>query len=79
LPARKQTLNIHSQAASEFLTVAEIASFLKLSRDAVRERFERLPGVIDVGSPETNRKRKYSVLRIPRAVLDRYLLSARVA
>jgi hypothetical protein len=68
-----------ASCASDFLTVAEIATLLKLSKDAVRQRFESLPGVIDVGSPETNHKRKYAVLRVPRAVLDKYLQSVKVA
>lgn len=66
-------------AASELLTVKEVAAILKLSPAAITRRFESLPGVLNLGSEETRRKRRYSLLRIPRPVLDRYLLSMRVA
>jgi hypothetical protein len=37
----------------EFFTVDEVAKMLKLSRDAVSRRFEKEPGVIDLGAPGT--------------------------
>jgi hypothetical protein len=63
----------------EFFTVDEIAKMLKLSRDAVSRRFEKEPGVIDLGAPERLHKRRYRVLRIPTAVLNRFLHKKRVA
>jgi hypothetical protein len=63
----------------EFFTVDEVAKMLKLSRDAVSRRFENEPGVIDLGAPERLHKRRYRVLRIPAAVLNRFLYKKRVA
>jgi hypothetical protein len=57
----------------EFFTVGEIAKLLKISPDSVSRHFENEPGVIDLGSPETRRKRRYRVLRIPVTVLNRFL------
>jgi hypothetical protein len=67
----------------ELLTVGEVSQVLKSSEDFVLKRFGGLPGVIDLGSPElvgrrTGRKRRYRVLRIPRAVLDKFLMEHRV-
>jgi len=44
-----------------------------MSDDAVTRLFAKLPGVIDLGRAETRGKRQYRVLRIPRAVLEKYL------
>lgn len=43
----------------EFFTLDEVAKMLKLSRDAVSRRFEKEPGVIDLGAPERLHKRRY--------------------
>jgi len=58
---------------SELLTVAEVASVLKCSDDAVVRRFSKMPGVIDLGRAETRNKRRYRVLRIPKAVVEKFL------
>lgn len=58
---------------SELLTVAEVASVLKCSDDAVVKRFAKMPGVIDLGKAETRNRRQYRVLRIPKAVVEKYL------
>ena len=68
----------------ELLTVSEVAQALKLSEDFVLRHFGDLPGVIDLGSPElvgrrTGRKRRYRVLRIPRAVFEKFLIERRIA
>jgi predicted transcriptional regulator of viral defense system len=63
----------------EYLTVDEVAKMLKVSRDTVSRRFEKEPGVIDLGTPERLHKRRYRVLRIPAAVLNRFLHKKRVA
>jgi hypothetical protein len=63
---------------SEFLTPAEAAAILKCSPETIIRRFERLPGVIDLGSPEGRFKRRYRVLRIPRNVFQRFLAENRV-
>jgi len=62
----------------DLLTVREVAAVLRLSPDAVYKRFASLPGVIDLGSQETRRKRGYKILRVPRSVLNRFLLENRV-
>ena len=58
---------------SELLTVAEVASVLKCSDDAVVHRFAKMPGVIDLGRAETRNKRRYRVLRIPKALVEKFL------
>lgn len=57
----------------ELLTVSEVATILRCGPDAVTARFASLPGVIDLGSPETRTKRRRRILRIPRAVLEKFL------
>ena len=64
---------MQSESSIEFLTVSQIAELLQLSPDAVTRRFEELPGVIDLGSPETIHKRRRRLLRIPRHVLTAFL------
>jgi hypothetical protein len=63
----------------EFFTVSEVAKMLKVSPDTISRRFEKEPGVIDLGEPERMHKRRYSVLRIPAAALSRFLYKKRVA
>jgi hypothetical protein len=60
---------------SELLTVRDVATVLKCSEDAVVKRFAKLPGVIDLGKPETRSRRRYRVLRIPKTVVEQYLTS----
>jgi len=66
----------------ELLTISEVSAALKCSEDFVLRRFGSLPGVIDLGSPEVvgrkGRKRRYRVLRIPRAVLEKFLIEHRI-
>jgi hypothetical protein len=59
----------------ELFTVAEVAAFLRVSDDTVIRRFGKVNGVIDLGSPETRKKRRYRVLRIPRTVVEKFLIS----
>jgi hypothetical protein len=56
----------------ECFTVDEIAKLLKISADSVTPHFENESGVIDLGWPETRHNRRYRVLRIPAAVLNRF-------
>jgi hypothetical protein len=63
---------------TEYLTAAEVAAILKVSPDHIIKKFERLPGVIDLGSSEKRFKRRYRVLRIPRETLERFLIGSRV-
>ena len=56
------------------LTVAQVARILQCSEDAVTRRFASYKGVIDLGRAEDGRKRRYRVLRIPVAVVEKYLV-----
>jgi hypothetical protein len=60
---------------SELLTLGEVAAILKCSPDTVTRKFAKLPGVVDVGSPENlkKHKRRYRVFRIPKSLLEKYL------
>jgi hypothetical protein len=58
---------------SELLTVRDVATVLKCGEDAVVRRFAKVPGVIDLGKPETRSRRRYRVLRIPKVVVEQYL------
>lgn len=63
----------------QFRTVAEVAEMLGLSKDTVRRLFAEEPGVIDLGRHEPTRgSRRYRVLRIPSAVVARFLESRSV-
>ena len=60
---------------SELLTVSEVAEILGVGEDTVTRRFAKVKGVIDIGSPETPKRRRYRVLRIPKSVLEKFLLA----
>jgi hypothetical protein len=62
----------------EYLTAAEVAAILRVSRDTVIRRFEKRTGVIDLGNPKSRFKRRYKVLRIPRETLEQFLVESRV-
>jgi hypothetical protein len=55
-----------------FLTVPEISKLLRIDRHTVCRIFVDEPGVVVIGNRETRRgQRKYRMLRIPTAVLNR--------
>lgn len=56
------------------LTVKDVAIILQCSEDAVVRRFAKVDGVIDLGK-STLGVRRYRVLRIPKAVVEKYLAS----
>jgi hypothetical protein len=58
---------------SELLTVKDVATVLKISEDTVVRRFAKIKGVIDLGIGETRHKRRYRILRIPVAVVEKHL------
>jgi hypothetical protein len=60
---------------SELLTVSEVAEILGVGYDTVVRRFSKVKGVIDLGSPETPKRRRYRVLRIPKSVVEKFLLA----
>jgi transcriptional regulator GlxA family with amidase domain len=57
----------------QYLTVAEVAQMLEVSRDTVRRMFAEEPGVINVRAQTRRTCRAYRILRIPRSVLERVL------
>ena len=59
---------------SNLLTVRDVATVLQCSQDAVIRRFAKMDGVIDLGRSALG-IRRYRVLRIPKAVVERYLTS----
>jgi hypothetical protein len=63
---------------SEYLTAAEVAAILKVSTDSVIRWFESRPGVLSIGNDETRFRRKYKTLRIPREVLEGFIVENRV-
>src|SRR4029077_10605745 len=60
---------------SELLTISEVAEILGVGEDTVTRRFAKVKGVIDIGSPETPKRRRYRVLRIPKTVVEKFLLA----
>ncbi|MFZ0806646.1 MAG: helix-turn-helix domain-containing protein [Candidatus Sulfotelmatobacter sp.] len=60
---------------SDLLTVSEVAEILGVGYDTVVRRFSKVKGVIDLGSPETPKRRRYRVLRIPKSVIEKFLLA----
>jgi hypothetical protein len=60
---------------SELLTVSEVAEILGVGEDTVTRRFAKIKGVIDLGSPETPKRRRYRVLRIPQTVVEKFLIA----
>lgn len=57
----------------EYLTVFQVSKILQVSYDTAARRFERYPGVLDLGSAEKTHKRRRRMLRIPRQVLAEFL------
>lgn len=68
-----------STSLTTFYTPKEVAEMLKVSTDTVLRKFSTVSGVIDLGSPENRKKRQYRTLRIPREVLERFIVENRVA
>ena len=60
---------------SDLLTISEVAELLGVGEDTVTRRFAKVKGVIDLGSPETPKRRRYRVLRIPKTVVEKFLLA----
>jgi AraC-like DNA-binding protein len=59
---------------SDLMTVAQVAAVLNCSEETVTRRFAKEKGVIDIASAGNTRRRRYRVLRIPRAVVEKYAL-----
>jgi hypothetical protein len=71
------------QACAQFSTVyytpQEAADILKVSRDFIINKFQNVPGVLNLGGSESRFKRRYRVLRIPSDVLERFMVESQVA
>jgi hypothetical protein len=59
----------HQLNTIEFLTVAEAAAVLRLSRDTIRRLYRNRPGVFTLSHPASAGKRAYTILRIPAAMI----------
>ena len=59
---------------SDLLTVAEVAELLNVSPETVTRRFAKTKGVIDIGTSSSPKRRRYRVLRVPRQVVERWVL-----
>jgi Fic family protein len=66
------------QTISEYLTAAEAAAILKVSKNTIIRTFENRKGVLILGNPESRFTRRYRTLRIPREVLGQYIAENRV-
>ncbi len=58
---------------TEYLTPGQVAAILQVSTDTVAREFGNAEGVIDLGTPESRRKRRKRVLRIPPRTLQRFI------
>ena len=58
---------------SPALTVQEVASLMSLSRQTVERLFRQEKGTILLSRPTSNRKRRYTSIRIPRNVYERVI------
>jgi hypothetical protein len=56
-----------------FLTPQEIAASLQMHENTIRRMFADIPGVLKLTTQRRGR-RPYTTLRIPRHLLDRFLL-----
>ena len=72
------TTNRKGGLLNTLYTPREVATMLKVSTDTVMRQFSTVAGVIDLGSPESARKRRYRTLRIPAPVLDKFLIERRI-
>jgi hypothetical protein len=69
-------MTFHSQVqqpiySERHYSVLEIAELWNLSPDTVRDLFQFETGVIAIGDPCPNQKRRYITLRIPHSVVER--------
>ncbi len=74
----EQLFDLQAGADDEHYTPAELAQKLKVSTDTILRKFADYPGVIDLGTPEKGRKRRYRVIRIPHSVLEKFLIEMQV-
>jgi hypothetical protein len=71
--------NVSSTGVKPYLTLDQVGSILGVSPDSIMRRFANLPGVIDLGSPETMHKRRKRLIRIPYSTLNSYIANQQVS
>jgi excisionase family DNA binding protein len=59
----------------KLLTIEEVATYLRTSKETVRRMFRDQPGVLRLGNQGRRNKRDHVSLRIPESVLNRELES----
>ena len=59
---------------SDLLTVEEVAQLLNVSKETISRRFSGVKGGVDMGTKGSPRRRRYRLLRIPRVVVERWVL-----
>jgi AraC-like DNA-binding protein len=69
-----QSLDPAAATIPALFTLAEVAQILKCSRSYASRVFRNVPGCIDLGHGERRNRRAYRELRIPEAVLQRFLM-----
>ena len=57
----------------EYLTTAEVAEKLDVSRDTVRRMFKNEPGVLNIVAKRKSGAREYRILRIPRSIFNQVI------
>ena len=57
----------------DMMTVAEVARLLKVSPGTVVKIFAKMPGVKNLGTEGSLKKRRRRLLRIPRPLVERYI------
>jgi excisionase family DNA binding protein len=66
------------QLEQPYLTVDQVAATLSLSRDTVIRLFEGRKGTLIIEKPESRFTRKYRTIRIPKEVLQSFIVEHRV-
>lgn len=64
-------MELTSSELDPFYTLQEIANRWKVSTDLIRKIFSVEAGVLVIQNPTSQRKRQYSTIRVPKAVLTR--------
>jgi len=60
---------------SDLLTIKDVAALLNCSEETATRRFKDAKGVIDLASGSPSRRRRYRVLRVPRSVVEKYVIA----
>jgi hypothetical protein len=68
---RHSVTSISDEVAERHFSPADVAKLWQVSVDLVRRLFAREPGVLIFGETGSDRKRRYTTMRIPESVLKR--------